>query len=131
MSCRFDSGARQQKKGLSNKYSWQGHCIWRRSFHKAAMSKCPIPLYVVVSTKLNHPEITFGTAPGEQPTPLHWNYSFLCKITIIAVCTSKSACIKAAQIQFCQSITVAEHIGHVSYSRIFRDYYSFHRNRRL
>ena len=27
------------------------------------MSKCPIPLYVVVSTKLNHPEITFGTAP--------------------------------------------------------------------
>ena len=49
--------------GLSNKYSCQGHCIWRRSFHKAAMSKCPIPLYVVVSTKLNHPEITFGTAP--------------------------------------------------------------------
>ncbi|MCI7577429.1 MAG: hypothetical protein MST12_04160, partial [Spirochaetia bacterium] len=45
------------------KYSCQGHCIWRRSFHKAAMSKCPIPLYVVVSTKLNHPEITFGTAP--------------------------------------------------------------------
>ena len=28
------------------------------------MSKCPIPLYVVVSTKLNHPEITFGTAPS-------------------------------------------------------------------